>query len=78
MQYTGTDSLDKNFVVLSRYMPLQIKQFSEFTSQNPKFLLYEEDPGMGFDWLPSYLARTALMEALVVQPSQKVYLVTMK
>jgi hypothetical protein len=79
VQYTATDSIDKNLVVLRRYTPLRMDEFSEFVSCHSRFLLYVEDPGIGFDWLPSYLPRVAAsVQALVVEPTQKVYLVTMK
>jgi hypothetical protein len=78
-QYLATDSVDKNLVVLRRYMPLHVNEFSEFVSRNPRFLLYVEQTGAQFDWLTGYLPGVASsVQALVLDPHRSVYLVTMK
>jgi hypothetical protein len=79
VQYLGTDSVDKNLVVLRQYMPLETEEFSEFGRAHNEFLLYVEDPRQGFDWLPEYLpTATSSMRVLGSDPSRKLYLVTMK
>ena len=52
MKYLGHDNMDKGFQVLRQYMPLHLSDFNEFTSAHPEFLLYAEEPGSGFDWIP--------------------------
>jgi|HubBroStandDraft_2_1064218.scaffolds.fasta_scaffold02490_4 hypothetical protein len=79
VQYMGTDSIDKNLVVLRQYMPLETEEFSEFGRAHNEFLLYVEDPRQGFDWLPEYLpTATSSMRVLESDPSRKLYLVTME
>ncbi len=79
VKYSGTDSIDKNLVVLRPYMPIQVDALSEFVATHGTFLFYVEDPGAGFDWLPSYFpVEASSMQALVVEANRKVYLVTMK
>jgi len=79
LHYQGTDSFDKNVVLLRDYMPLQVRDFSEFTAAHPVFLLYGEEPGDGFNWLPVHLSHVASsVRSVAVEPSRKLYLVTMK
>jgi hypothetical protein len=77
LQYQGTDSFDKDIVILRDYMPLQVRDFSEFTAAHPVFLVYGEEPGDGFNWLPQHLSRVASVRTVAVEPSRKLYLVTM-
>jgi hypothetical protein len=79
VQYMGTDSIDKNLVVLRRYMPMQVDSLPEFVAAHPTFLLYVEDPGAGFDWLPNYFSGEASsVQALLMEGIRRVYLVKMK
>jgi hypothetical protein len=79
VQYLGTDSIDKNLVVLQQYMPLETQEFSQFARAHREFLLYTGDPKEGFNWLPEYLlAANSSMTVLESDPSQKLYLVTMR
>jgi len=79
VQYIGTDSIDKNLVVLRRYMPMQVDSLPEFVAAHPTFLLYEENPGAGFNWLPSYFSGEASsVQALLMEGIRRVYLVKMK
>jgi hypothetical protein len=79
LHYQGTDTFDKNVVILRDYMPLQVRDFSEFTSAHRVFLLYGEEPGDGFNWLPQHLSRLASsVRSVAVEPSRRLYLVTMK
>jgi len=78
LHYQGTDSFDKDVVILRDYMPLQVRDFSEFTSAHRVFLIYGEEPGDGFNWLPVHLSHVAAsVRSVAVEPSRKLYLVTM-
>jgi hypothetical protein len=78
-QYQGTDTLDKHVVILRDYMPLQVRDFSEFTAAHPEFLLYAEEPDDGGTWLPLYLSHEAAsMRTVGMESSRRLYLVTMK
>jgi hypothetical protein len=78
-KYEGTDTFDKTVEILGNYMPLQVRDFSEFTAEHPEFLLYTEEPDDGGTWLPIYLSREAeSMRTVVVEPSRRLYLVRMK
>jgi hypothetical protein len=79
VQYLDTDSIDKNLVVLRRYMPLETQELSQFARAHSKFLLYVGDPKEGFNWLPEYLlAANSSMTVLESDPSRKLYLVTLR
>jgi hypothetical protein len=78
-RYLGNDNMDKNFAVLRPYMPIHVSDFTEFASSHPEFLLYAEDPGAGFDWLPYHLSRDPWsLRVLARDPSRVLYLVTRK
>ncbi len=78
IQYVGTDNVDEGLVLLNGIMPLRVEDYGEFIARHPRFLLYAEDGGYGFDWLPGYLPEVASVEALVVERNRKIYLVTMR
>jgi len=79
LQYQRTDTFFKQVVILRDYMPLQVRDFSEFAAAHPVFLLYGVEPGYGFSWLPMHLNRVASsVRTLAVEPNQRLYLVTMK
>jgi len=79
LQYQKTDNFNKLVVNLRDYMPLQLRDFSEFTSAHPVFLLYGEEPGDGNNWLPVHLSRVASsVRSVAVEPNRKLSLVTMK
>ncbi len=79
LEYQHADTFNKQVVVLRDYMPLQVRDFTEFTAAHPVFLLYGEEPGYGFSWLPMHLNRVASsVRTLAVGPTQRLYLVTMK
>jgi hypothetical protein len=76
VQYLGTDSIDRNLVLLKPYRAFQMEPFSEFVARHRQFLLYVEDEDK-FNWLPSYLPRAGFeMQVLRADPLRKVYLVT--
>jgi Dolichyl-phosphate-mannose-protein mannosyltransferase len=74
--YQGSDSVDKDLLVLKSYAPLQLYGFSDFVSEHRMFLLYSR--GGLFDWWPTRLVREGYSLRLVVtDQGAKVYLVDM-
>jgi Dolichyl-phosphate-mannose-protein mannosyltransferase len=72
--YQGSDSVDKDLVVLRSYAPLQVRDFSAFVSEHREFLLYSR--GGLFDWWPARLVREGYsLRALVAEKNVRVYLV---
>lgn len=79
LHYQGTDTFDRQVVLLRDYMPLQVRDFAGFTSAHRVFLIYGEEPGDGYNWLPQHLNHVASsVRSVMVEPSRKLYLVTMK
>ena len=78
LEYQHTDTFHKQVVILHDYMPLQVRDFADFTAAHPVFLLYGEEPGYANNWLPVYLSLVASVQSVAVEPSQRLYLVTMK
>ena len=39
LRHVGTDSIERDLVVLSRYMPLRVESFETFNAAHPVFLL---------------------------------------
>ena len=76
-KYVGTDSVDKNVLDLRPYLPIHASEFSEFVSTHSEFLLYSEDPGYGFGWLPYHLSRGPWsLRVYLKAPNRTLYLVT--
>lgn len=76
LQYLGTDSVERNLVLLKPYAEFQMQSFAEFVVRHRQFLLYVEDEDK-FNWLPSYLSGAGFeMQVLRADPLRKVYLVT--
>ncbi|HEY2119907.1 MAG TPA: hypothetical protein VGH37_12030, partial [Candidatus Acidoferrum sp.] len=76
LQYLGTDSVDRNLVLLKPYLAFQMEPFTEFVTRHRQFLLYVEDEDK-FNWLPRYLPGAGFeMQVLRADPLRKVYLVT--
>lgn len=79
VQYFGIDTADKNLTLLRGYVPLHVSDFSEFTSLHPEFLLYAEDTGYDFDWLPYHLSHEPWsLQVLAMEQNRRLYLVTRK
>jgi uncharacterized membrane protein len=75
--YVATDSVDKNVMDLRPYLPIHASEFSEFISTHSEFLLYSEDPGFGFGWLPYHLSRGPWsLRVYLKAPNRTLYLVT--
>jgi 4-amino-4-deoxy-L-arabinose transferase-like glycosyltransferase len=78
LQLQGSDSFDKDVKLLQRYTPLQIRDYSEFTSSHPVFLLYGEDPGYGDSWLAEYLVQKGYsLKAVATNATRRLFLVDM-
>jgi hypothetical protein len=74
--YQGSDSVDKDLIVLRSYAPLQVHDFRDFVSEHRKFLLYSR--GGPFDWWPARLVREGYsLRAVVADQGVKVYFVDM-
>jgi Dolichyl-phosphate-mannose-protein mannosyltransferase len=79
LELQGSDSFDKNVKLLQKYTPLQIRDCSDFTSANPVFLLYGEDPGYGDSWLAQYLVRQGYsVQAIATDATRRLFLVNMR
>jgi 4-amino-4-deoxy-L-arabinose transferase-like glycosyltransferase len=55
VEYIGTDSVDRGLSLLARYIPLDVREFSQFASEHHQFLVYSS--GTAFDWLPQMLLK---------------------
>jgi 4-amino-4-deoxy-L-arabinose transferase-like glycosyltransferase len=79
LHYQGTDTFDRQVVLLRDYMPLQVRDFAGFTSAHRVFLIYGEEPGDGYNWLPQHLSHVASsVRSVMVEPYRRLSLVTMK
>lgn len=54
LRYSGSDSIDLALLILRRYAPLQVEDYSSFSSRHRQFLLVVHG-GDGFDWWPWHL-----------------------
>jgi uncharacterized membrane protein len=76
LQYSGTDSVDRNLVILKQYAPYRVEPFTEFVDQHPQFLLFVEYPGL-FDWLPKYLPISGYsIREVLAEPHRTLFLVS--
>lgn len=55
LRHVGTDSIERDLVVLSRYMPLRLESMATFRAAHPVFLLLAR-PGP-FEWLTTELLK---------------------
>ena len=74
-RYIGTDNMDVNLIDLRAILPVNVRDYVEFSGQHPNFLLYAQlgDP---WSWLPSRLrddGRT--LQPLLLEPNHVLYLV---
>jgi hypothetical protein len=51
-----SDSVDKDLVILKRYLPFQMFDFAEFVCQHPAFLLYTDNRDTAANWISPYLS----------------------
>jgi hypothetical protein len=77
LQYTATNSLDKNLSVLHNYVSFPMADFSDFARAHEVFLLYAKKDTPRFDWLSRYLPSIASLQTLNEDPNRALYLVTM-
>jgi 4-amino-4-deoxy-L-arabinose transferase-like glycosyltransferase len=79
LQYQHNDTFNRQAEIFRDYMPVQVRDFSEFTAAHPVFLLYSEEPGYALGWVPLHLNRVALsVRSVAVESNRRLYLVTMK
>jgi hypothetical protein len=76
VEYTGTDTIDKNIVPLRTYLSLSAPDYSAFVKTHPQFLMYVEKPKPKFEWLSAYLASVSCsMDVVAEDTNQRLYLV---
>ncbi len=75
--YCGSDSVDKGFLVLRNYIPLQAYEFSTFAAEHPTFLLYSTNK-TPFDWWPTRFVKEGdSVIPLVLEQGGNLYLVNL-
>lgn len=73
--YIGTDTLDKNLIILRSCYPLQVYEFQDFAAKHRSFLLYSA--GGMWDWWPRFLAQDGYsLEEVAAASGRRIYLVT--
>jgi hypothetical protein len=78
LQFTQSDSVEKNFVPLRQYWPVAIPDWEAFSAANSEFLLFTEKPISQFDWLPVYLPKVSSLKLLNENEEHRLYLVKMR
>ena len=74
--YTGNDTIDKNLIVLARYYPMRVIDFSDFAASHRSFLLYSS--GGSWDWWAARLTHDGYSLRIVASDQGKrVYLVSL-
>ncbi len=78
VEFTHSDSIDKQFEVMRHYAPLPIYDFQPFVTEHPVFLLYSGYAGMDYDWWPRKLRRDGyiLRELATDGASRTIFLVS--
>jgi hypothetical protein len=77
LTYAKTDSVDLNLLILRRYFPLRIEDYSDFASRNPEFLLVSG--GDSFDWWPARLTSEGhTLRLLSADGSTRIYKVNLR
>ena len=73
--YAGTDTVDKELLILRSYAPLQVYEFHDFAAKHPEFLLLSRG-GDRWDWWPARLVDDGYVLRLVaIHGNRRVYLV---
>ena len=72
-----SDSVDRALLVLRRYFPLQVEDYSDFVSTHREFLLVS-DPGEFYDWWPARLTHDGHTLRLLSAGTTTVYEVTLE
>lgn len=73
--YSGTDSPDKQLLILRSYIPLHVYEFHDFAAKHPEFLLYSD--GGWLDWWPARLVDDGYVLRLgATHENRRVYLVS--
>jgi hypothetical protein len=75
--YSGSDTADKQLLILRSYIPLQVYEFQDFAIKHPEFLLFSQ--GSTLDWWPARLVDDGYVLRLVaIHENSRVYLVSPK
>lgn len=73
VQYSGSDTTEKDLAVMRNYVPLPIYDFAPFAAQHPEFLLYAGSEDQELDWWPRRLRRDGYtLQPLVILPALRV------
>jgi hypothetical protein len=76
LQYEGTDTVAKLMLGLREFIPLQVKDYTEFITTHREFLIYS-DSGPGW-WLVDITHEASSVQLLRMEPSRRLYLVKMR
>lgn len=75
IRFSGSDTVDRSSLMLSRYVPLNIQDCHQFLKNNKRFLLYMTRSR--YEWLPRYLQERGYHFKLLDEVNNKsIYLVT--
>ena len=73
--FAGSDTIDKQLLVLETIAPMRVYEYAEFTAQHPVFLVDSVGNGDVFDWWPSRLLHDGYTLDLVAsEGARKIYL----
>lgn len=76
VKFLGSDSGDRQMLVLRSYYPLQVRDFRAFSSRHMSFLLYSGNKSR-LDWWPDRLVHDGdLLQLLASRGKSRLYLVT--
>lgn len=78
VKFLGSDSGDRQMLVLRSYYPLQVRDFRAFSSRHTSFLLYSGHKSR-LDWWPDRLVRDGnLLQLRASRGESRLYLVTIR
>ena len=71
VKYLGHDTLDRNILILRKWAPLHVCDFSSFAAQHSTFLLYSNRGGLATDWWPGRLKKDGYsLKPVSVRPKE--------
>lgn len=76
-QYTGTDSIELDLIVLQKYMPITVRTYEAFESEHDRFLLYAS-PGHGEWWQQRLLRDGLVLTTIAAEGGRVLYQVEKK
>jgi hypothetical protein len=78
VEFTGTDSGDRQLLLLQHYYPLRIRKVADLPNHLPSFLVYSRNKS-NMQWLPAKLAHdSAVLRKLAGDSVSTIYEVTMR